>query len=124
MHILIRIFRWTSFVLAILALAAGVGLLVGDVGVGFLPRLSAAVASAAPLLLVGISFLLVQPILRPRLPDLLKNVLLAVTFLLWGGIQFMPQNDWSIRLGNLVIVLYVVDLAWMTFGSVIPRQKD
>jgi hypothetical protein len=124
MPILNGIIRWTSYGLAILALAASVGLLIGDVGVGILPRLSVAGASAAPLLLAGFSFLVMQPLLRPRLPDLLKNVLLAATFLLWGGIQFMPQNALSIRLGNLVIVLYVVDLAWMTLGAVIPRQGD
>jgi hypothetical protein len=124
MHILNGIFRWTSYGLAILALAASVGLLVGDVGVAMLPRLSAAMASAAPLLLAGISFLLMQPILRPRFSDLLKNMLLAATFLLWGSIQFMPQNSLSIRLGNLVIALYVVDLAWMTLSSVIPRERN
>ena len=124
MHTLNAIFRWSSYGLAILALAASVGLLVGDVGVGILPGLSAAVASATPLLLAGISFLLMQAILRPRFPDLMKNVLLAATFLLWGAIQFMPQNALSIRLGNLVIALYVVDLAWMTLSSVIPRERD
>jgi len=117
------ILRCFSYVLAILALAACVGLLVGDVGIGNLTQLSPAAASAAPLLLVGTSFLFVQPALRPRLLDLSKNVLLAGTFLLWGIVQLMPQNALSIRLGNLVIALYVLDLAWITLGTAISPVK-
>jgi hypothetical protein len=118
------ILRGAGYVLAILALVASAGLLVGDVGIGNLSRLSPAVASAAPLLLVGTSFLFVQPLLRPRLLDLLKNLILAGTFLLWGIVQLMPQNTLSIRLGNLVIALYVLDLAWITLGTAISPRKN
>jgi hypothetical protein len=124
MHIFKEILRWISYGLAVLALAASLGLLIGDLGIGSLPPIPAAASSAAPLLLVGTSFLLVQPILRPRLINLLKNVLLAATFLLWGIIQFMPQNAMSIRLGNVVIALYVVDLAWVTLDTVISQNRN
>jgi hypothetical protein len=124
MHLLQWILRCSGYVLAILALAASAGLLIGDVGIGNLSRLSPAAASAAPLLLVGTSFLLVQPMLRPRLLDLLKNLVLAGTFLLWGIVQLMPQNALSIRLGNLVIALYVLDLAWITLGTAISPRKN
>jgi hypothetical protein len=124
MSILNAILRWISYGLAVLALAASLGLLIGDVGIGARPRLSAAATTAAPLLLVGTSFLFVQPILRPRLVELLKNLLLAATFLLWGIVQFMPQNTMSIRLGNVVIALYVLDLAWVTLGTVISQERN
>jgi hypothetical protein len=124
MAILNTILRWISYGLAVLALAASLGLLIGDVGIGTLPRLSAAATTAAPLLLVGTSFLMVQPIIRQRLVELLKNVLLAATFLLWGIVQFMPQNTISIRLGNVVIALYVLDLAWVTLGTVISQERN
>jgi sulfite exporter TauE/SafE len=124
MPILSKILRWISYGLAVLALAASIGLLIGDVGIGTLPRLSAAAATAAPLLLVGTSFLFVQPVIRPRLVELLKNVLLAATFLLWGIIQLMPQNAMSMRLGNVVIALYVLDLAWMTLGTVNSQERN
>jgi hypothetical protein len=124
MYIFKEILRWISYGLAVLALAASLGLIIGDVGIGGLPPVQAATSSAAPLLLGGTSFLLVQPILRPRLIDLLKNVLLAATFLLWGIIQFMPQNAMSIRLGNVVIALYVVDLAWVTLDTVISQNRN
>jgi hypothetical protein len=124
MSILNSVLRWFSYILAVMALAASLGLLIGDVGIGTLPRLSGAVVSAAPLLLVGTSFLFVQPILRPRLVELLKNVLLAATFLLWGIVQFMPQNAMSARLGNVVIALYVLDLAWVTLGAAVSRERN
>jgi hypothetical protein len=56
--------------------------------------------------------------------DLLKNGLLAATFLLWGAIQFMPQGVASLQLGDLVIVLYVLDLAWVILGSTISRNEN
>jgi hypothetical protein len=118
------VFRWMSYGLAILALAAVIVLLLGDAKPGVLPGLPAAAISAAPLLLVGTSFLIMQPIIRPRLIDLLKNVLLAATFLLWGTIQLMPQNGTSKRLGNVVIALYVLDLAWVILSSMISRKRN
>ena len=48
----------------------------------------------------------------------------AATFLLWGIVQFMPQNTMSIRLGNVVIALYVLDLAWVTLGTVISQERN
>ncbi|MGA7795130.1 MAG: hypothetical protein WCA19_18990 [Candidatus Acidiferrales bacterium] len=119
-----NVFRWIGYGLAVLALAASIGLLVGDAGIGTLSRLWTAATSAAPLLLVGTSFLFVQPIIRPRLVELLKNVLLAATFLLWGIVQLMPQNAISVRLGNVVIALYVLDLAWVTLGTVVSKERN
>jgi hypothetical protein len=116
--------RWVSYGLAILALAAGIVLLLGDAKLGTFSGLPPAAISAAPLLLVGTAFLIVQPILRPRFMEMLKNVLLAATFLLWGAVQLMPQNAASIRLGNVVIVLYVLDLAWVILGSKISRKRN
>ncbi len=119
-----NILQWLSHVLAILALAAGIGLLVGDAKIWAPRGLSAAVISAAPLLLVGTSFLILQPIIRPGLMDLMKNVLLAATFLLWGTIQLLPHNTMLMRLGNVVIALYVLDLAWVILGSKISRDRN
>jgi hypothetical protein len=116
--------RWISYSLAVLALAAGVALLVGAPKIRTPLRLSAAAISAAPLLLVGAAFLIMQPVLRPRRTELLKNALLAATFLLWGAIQLMPRNTTSLRLGDVVIALYVVDLAWVIFGSKISLRKN
>jgi hypothetical protein len=117
-----NVLQWISYGLAILALAASLALLIG--GAKPLFTLPAAVISAAPLLLVGTAFLIMQSIIRPRWVELLRNALLAATFLLWGTIQLMPQNATSMRLGNVVIVLYVLDLAWVVLGSKISRKGN
>src|ERR1700739_2727394 len=105
----IKVLQRISSTLAVLALAAGVARVLGGPKPVLVFNLPGAAVSAAPLLLVGLSFLLFQPILRPGRMDLLKNVLLAGTFLLWGVVQLMPQNSTAARLGDLVIALYVVD---------------
>jgi hypothetical protein len=111
------IFQWMSRGLALLALAAGIALLLRDATPDVLRSLPPATLSAAPLLLVGAAFLILQPVIRARRNELLKNMVLAGTFLLWGAIQLMPQNAVALRLGNLVIALYVLDLAWVILGS-------
>lgn len=116
------VLRWLSCGLAILALVAGTVLLlrVANPPAG----ISAEAISAAPLLLVGAAFLILQPVLRPRWTELLKNVLLAVTFLLWGVLQFLPQNTISVWLGNFVIALYVVDLAWVILATKVSPKAN
>jgi hypothetical protein len=106
------------------ALAASAGLLFADAKLWAVPERAMALISSAPLLLVGTAFLILQPLLRPRLADLAKNLLLAATFLLWGAIQLMPQNALAQRLGNLVIALYVLDLAWMTLSALNSKKAD
>jgi len=113
-----RLLRWTSYILATLALAGGAALFLSAAKPGVLSDSSA--LSAVPLLLVGASFLVLQPALRPGALEWVKNVLLAGAFLLWGFIQLMPQNALSARLGNVVIALYVVDLAWIIFVAKSP----
>lgn len=115
--------RWISLGFAVVALAASVSLLVSDAKLWSPPGLSAAVISSAPLLLIGVAFLFLQPVIRPRPAELIKNILLAGTFLLWGIIQLMPQNNLAGRLASLVIVLYVVDLAWTNFASMNSRKE-
>ena len=116
--------RSISYGLAALALAASAGLLAGDANLWAPPARAAEAFSAAPLLLVGASFLFVQPLIRPRWAELLKNLLLAATFLLWGVIQLLPQNSTTKHLGNLVIALYVLDLAWMTLAVASSRDRN
>lgn len=73
--------------------------------------------TALPLLAIGMSFLIMQALLRQSRPQLLKNLLLAATFLLWGVAELLPEHGLSKILDEVVIALFVIDLAW----TILPR---
>jgi hypothetical protein len=116
--------RSMTIMLAVLAVAFSALLLAKDAGVQILPQLPLYVLSAVSLLLVGAASLIVQAMMRPRPRELLKNLLLAATFFLWGIVQLMPQNILSMRLDDLVIALFVLDLAWAALLRVRPSHES
>jgi hypothetical protein len=111
---------WLTIILVAVAVACIVGLLASNLNVHISLGVAASVASAASLLLVGVSFSIVQTILRPRWTESLKNILLAAAFMLWGIVQLMEQNALSRKLGNVVVALFVMDLAWVILAGVAP----
>jgi peptidoglycan/LPS O-acetylase OafA/YrhL len=117
-----KILRQVALALVALAAVSSIVLLAGGSPLGPLGR-RAELVSALPLLAIGVSFLIVQCIVRPQSAELLKNVLLAATFLLWGVVQLMEQSPLSKKLGDLVIVLYVVDLGWTILNGVNRTRK-
>ena len=118
------VLRGITTTLVVLALVFSSVLLAEDAGMSPILRIPRGVISAMPLLLVGAAFLIVQMRTRPRSKELLKNVLLAATFILWGIVQLMPLNAQSIRLSSLVVALYVLDLAWAILVSVTLPEKS
>ena len=102
MTIVNRVFHSVTITFAVFAVAFSGVLLAKDAGMEILPQLNLHLISAISLLLVGAAFLTVQPVMRLRPKELLKNVLLAAAFMLWGIVQLMPQNVLSMRLGNVV----------------------
>jgi hypothetical protein len=115
--------RWLAMVLGAIAAAGIAALLAIDAKIHMPLAFSASAISAASLLLIGVSFLIVQAIQRPSLAELLKNALLAGAFLLWGVVQLMRQSDLSKRLGDVVIALYVMDLAWVIFATLNTKRE-
>jgi hypothetical protein len=113
-----------SIGLVVVALVSSIVLLASDSNtLGGLNGWAAAI-SAMPLLAVGLSFLIVQLVIRPHWAELFKNVLLSATFLLWGVVQLMTQSTVSKRLGNLVIALYVTELAWTILARLKTTRKS
>jgi hypothetical protein len=102
----------------VIALAAGSGVLllindgINDLWPTFKP-LAHAPISALPLLLIGLASLVFQAIIRPGPLDLLKAMIVSAAFILWGIDQLLPSGQVATTLGDLVIVLYVIDLGWM-----------
>ena len=119
-----RVLRRLAIGLVLVALVFSIVLLMEGSNGAIVPVRWTAAISALPLLAIGLSFLLVQPLIRPRRPDLLKNLLLAATFLLWGAAQLMVQNPVAKKLGNVVVVLYVIDLSWAILAGVKPPGKQ
>ncbi len=97
--------------LAALAFASSLVLLLFDVQVRLFPHtLTHAPISAAPLLLIGASYIALQPLTRPRPMELLQRLMLGSAFILWGVDQLMPPGKIATLIGDVVITLYVIDL--------------
>jgi hypothetical protein len=78
--------------------------------------------SALPLLLAGSSYIVLQAILRPPPLELIQRMMLGIAFLLWGVVELMPVSDLATALGNVVIVLYVVDLGLIIWTELQKNQ--
>jgi hypothetical protein len=126
-----RVARWLSpsfgkaiGIVIVLALSSGALLLVNDLPwLPFTPFAHAPI-SAAPLLLIGLAALGFQFVIRPKLLDLFKACLVSAAFLLWGIDQLLHQGWLAITLGDVVIVLYVIDLGWMMLDGLKPQGKS
>ena len=105
-----RLLHLSTWITVTASLAAGIVLLWSDV---FSTTLVHAPVSAAPLLLIGSTYLGFLALLRPKLPDLFKALIVSAAFFLWGIDQLLPSGWFATTLGDVVIVLYVVDLGWM-----------
>ncbi len=107
--------------LIVLALVAGGGLLLNDLASHVFVGLPHAPVSAAPLLLIGAASLDFQVLTRPRPLELFKALLVSLAFILWGVDQLLPPGWLTTTVGDVVIVLYVIDLGWI-MGSALRRQ--
>jgi hypothetical protein len=116
---------WLIRCIGALAVLAGIVLLIVDSPISRdLPiPISHAVAEATPLLLVGIAYLAWLALDRRSIIDLIKQVLLAAAFVLWGVSLLMPSGRWSRFVGAVVIAIYVFDLAWLMEGNIRSRLE-
>ncbi len=106
-HIILYFCTWT---IVGLAFVTGIFLLISDM---ITTHLSHMPLSAAPLLLVGTAYLTFQVLIRAQFLDLFKALIVSCAFILWGVDQLLPSGWFATTLGDIVIVLYVIDLGWM-----------
>jgi hypothetical protein len=118
-----RTLVWPLRFLYLLAVACGVALLIVDspIPVRLPSHITHAMVEAAPLVLVGVAFLVWLAIERPPIIDLLKQFFIALAFILWGVDLLMPPGAWATFVGAVVIAIYVFDLAWLMEGNL--RKK-
>ena len=107
-----QITRWLTRGFSLAAVISSVLLLASDAFPSALP-LEHAKASALPLLLMGAAYVCLQPVVRLGVWELVKRLLLAIAFILWGMVQLLPASGTTAMLGDLVIALFVVDLFWI-----------
>jgi hypothetical protein len=114
---------WTIRTIGALAVIAAMLLLFVDspLSDGFALRVSHRVVEAVPLLLIGFAYLAWLIIDRPGVIDLVKQLLLALAFILWGVSLLMPPSNGSRFVAAVVIAIYVFDLAWLMEGNL--RKK-
>ena len=51
-------------------------------------------------------------------------MLIVAAFLLWGVVQLIEHNSLSKSLGDVVIALYVVELAWTVLARLHAARKQ
>lgn len=100
-------------VVIVLAFGSGTVLLANDLPWPAFTPFAHAPISALPLLLIGLAALGFQFVIRPKLLDLFKACIVSSAFLLWGIDQLLPAGWLATTLGDVVIVLYVIDLGWV-----------
>jgi hypothetical protein len=110
---------WHVRFIAVLAVLSALVLLLVDSPISArlgIP-LSHGIAEALPLVLVGIAFLAWLAIELPPIVEFIKQLLLAIAFILWGINSLLPASPWSRFIGAVVIAIYVFDLAWLMEGN-------
>ena len=118
------VFARIIYIFLVLSLLGCAVLLLFDFFPALLPLLRHGPVSAFPLLLIGITYLGLQVVLRPAPLELLKRVMLASAFILWGIDQLLPTGPVATTLGDIVIVLYIIDLALMMRDSLSARSNQ
>ena len=108
-----RFLRYMIAVLAMCAVAASAVMLAALELPALATRWGHAPASAAPLILIGTAYLVMSALAHVSPLDLLKRLLLAAAFILWGIDQLMTPGPLATLIGDVVITLYVFDLALM-----------
>jgi hypothetical protein len=106
----LKLIRFLNWLLVIFALLTGILLLLSDIFSFSFPH---APISSAPLLLIGAAYLAFQLLTGPTLLDLGKALIVSSAFIFWGIDQILPPGWLATTLGDVVIVLYVIDLSWL-----------
>lgn len=113
-----------AIALAVAALGTGLGLLILDVFGNFTNHRLHGAASALPLILVGLSWLSLQPGVGVNLIQFLKRLIAAVAFVLWGIDQMLPPGRLASTIGDVVIALFVLDMVLIVRGELTADPND
>ena len=77
-----------------------------------------------PLILIGLSWGCLHPGIRVHPIQFLKRLIAAVAFVLWGVDQMLPPGWLASTVGDVVIGLFVVDMALIVRGELTEDPND
>jgi hypothetical protein len=83
--------------------------------------------AAGALLLAGTACLGLAAAARAHPKDLFMRLSLGSAFMLWGIQQLLRESALSVTLGDIVIVLFILDLgalSWTSMGTSTPRWEQ
>ncbi len=103
--------RLASGLLLCIAVADGALLLMSDAGGKSVLTHYHAVLAAAPLICAGLAVLILEH--RPPLARRVKAALVALAFVLWGADKLLPAGPGATVIGDVVIILFTLDVAWL-----------
>lgn len=115
---------WPTIVLAVCALISGALLLVLDCFFHFPSSHFHGAVSAAPLIFISLSWLCLHPGTRVSPVQFLKRLIAAIAFVLWGIDQILPPGPVASTVGDVVIALFVLDLALIIKGELTEDPND
>jgi hypothetical protein len=94
-----------------LAVLAGVTALLLPAVQGQLPDAWRNTLAAMALIFIGTAFIMLQALVRPRPLQFVQRLMVVTAFVLWGVAMLLPAGPLTTGMNDLVVVLFVVDLA-------------
>jgi peptidoglycan/LPS O-acetylase OafA/YrhL len=104
------LFRIFSTFLLFCALTGIAVMLASDGYHRFVPSSAHQHVGAFPLILIGLSYICMQPTVKRPRSEWVKGVLLGLAFVLWGSEQLLPATQLTTVMDEAVVGIFVVDL--------------
>lgn len=113
----VAVLRGISAIAAVLAVFTAVGIVALHLLHCFQPSLLPwTLKSAIPLILIGISFALLQFVLPRTRREILMGLMAALAFILWGTEQYVDNPAIASLIDDVVVLLFVLDLGIVIRG--------
>jgi hypothetical protein len=105
-----RASRAVSLALAVFALTGAGILLTWDALPARFPGAGHAFLAAAPLVMIGVAYLVYQGAHRCPLREWIKAIMLAAAFLFWAANQLWPDSSRAVLFNDIAIGFFVLDV--------------
>ena len=103
---------YTLSTLCFLVALLGVVILVGsDIAHGYRFSSSHLHLDSLPLIMIGLSYIILHISPHHRRVDQVKGVFLGLAFLLWGGENLLPMSRLVTLIDEVAVTIFVVDLS-------------